>query len=236
MKKTVILGLITAALNISAEATNISVIDFSGANFNIVTLSDGTPMATGGGLIRIGYFNTALQGPTWSTDIRSTDPAVAATAMQAFIPLGETAGAPLGTGAGTSTGPRFATRTISSVSYTGRLAGQVTLVSSTTGTANTASAAGVPAGTRISMLVYSDGNTIMLPGEQFGIFSADNWLMPADSGLNLQLNSNDVNLATEFYRGTSGSLRLSGFAVVPEASSSTLALLAGLGLIARRRR
>lgn len=235
MKKTALLAFASIALSVPSKATNISVIDFAGTVSNIVTSSTGVPMATGAGRIRIGYFNTSAQSASWANDLRSTNPALTNSALTSFVPLGESAGAPLGTGAGTSTGPRFAQRTVNSVVQQGRLAGQITSVSSTTGDPNSISASGVPAGTRIYMLVYSDGaDTILGLGEEFGVFSSDVWVMPADSGLNLQLNATAVDLTGEIFRGSSGSLRLAPF--IPEPSGALLSLLAGLGLVARRRR
>lgn len=237
MKKTALLTLLSVAFGISAKASNISIIDFSGTTFNIITSSNGTPIATGAGRIRIGYFNTAAQSPTWSTDLRSEDPATVSNALAAFVPLGENTVVPHGTGSGTASGPRFATRTISGTTYTGRLAGQITGVTPVPGVPNTFNAGGVPAGTRIYLLVYSDGSdTVLNAGEELGVFGADTWLMPADGGLNLQLNSTNVDLPSEIARGDSaqGQLRLG--ALVPEPSSSLMALLAGMGLIARRRR
>jgi hypothetical protein len=221
------------------QASNISVIDFSGTVSNIVTLENGTPMATGAGALRIGYFNTALQGPTWAADMKSNDVAKVNAAMAAFIPLGETGG-PFGTGTGnTTSGPRFANRTVNGAAVTGRLAGQIASVTPTTGTANTANAAGVPSGTRIYLLVYSDGNFVLDGTEQFGVFSsATDWLMPTDAGLNLQLNATSITQATsatDIVRGSFGSLHLQSF-IVPEPGTASMGLLAALGLLARRRR
>jgi len=235
MKKTLILSLALAASSLSVRATNISVIDFSGTTLsNPVTLESGAAMTNGGAMIRLGYFNTAAQTATWLTDLRSNDITKINSALASFIPLGENAAAPNLGDIPTTAGPRFAQRTINGVSSAGRLAGQITTVNPAVGTPNTQNANGVPSGSRIFMLVYSDNNSTLTFGEQFGVFSSDIWLMPSDAGLNLQLNSTDIDGAPEVFRGTFGSLKLA--AIVPEPTTGAMALLAGLGLMARRRR
>jgi len=235
MKKTLILTLALAGSSLSVRASNISVIDFSGTTLsNPVTLNSGAAMPNGGAMVRLGYFNTALQSGTWLTDLRSNDVAKVNSALQSFIPLGENAATPNLGDVPTTAGPRFAQRTINSVSSAGRLAGQITTVNPVAAAANTANPGGVPSGSRIYMLVYSDNNSTLTASEEFGVFSSDIWLMPSDGQLNLQLNTTDIDGAAEVFRGTFGSLKLAPF--VPEPSTGLLGLLAGLGMIARRRR
>jgi hypothetical protein len=234
MKKTILSSAFAVAFAASAMATNISVIDFSGTTSNVITSSLGVPTASATGYLRIGYFNSALVGQNWASNLRSDILSNVNDAMLAFVPLGESAGAPMGTGIGTATGPRYANRTINGVAETGRLAGQITNVSSTTGAPNSISGSGVPAGTRIFLLAYSGGDAALGIEEEFGVFSADTWVMPADSGLNLQLNTTAVDTEGEIYRGSFGSLRLAGF--IPEPSSALSVILAVAGISLRRRR
>jgi hypothetical protein len=241
MKKTLLLaalGTLTCAL--PSQATNISVIDFGGGTENAVTLAGGTALTNAGHTIRIGYFNTAAQTGTWASDIKSLNLANITSALASFIPLGENSvGQPvLGTGAGTATGPRVANRVVNAVQKPGRLIGQITDVNPVVAPANTVNAAGVPAGSRIFMLVYSDNDSVLHNGEQFGVFSADNWLLDPDGTLSLSLNMTDANTAAEVFRGTlnAASLRTEMAAIAPEPSTGIMALFAGLGMLARRRR
>jgi len=235
MKKTLTLTIALVASTLSVRATNISLADFSGTTLsNPVTFADGSSLPTGGAMVRIGYFNTAAQTGTWLADLRSNNIAQINSALQSFIPLGENAAAPnLGDIPTAATGPRIQARTINGVSQPGRLAGQITTITPVAGTANTANAGGVPNGSRIYLLVYSDTNSTLTQSEQFGVFSSDVWLMPSDGGSNLQLNTTDIDSAAEVFRGTFGSLRL---APIPEPTSGALALVVGLGMLSRRRR
>jgi hypothetical protein len=229
----------------TASASNISVVDFAGTTLNPVVYSNNATIInttvssgvqTAGSLIRIGYFNSALQTSTWAQDLRSTEITKVNEAMTSFIPLGESAGGVTGSGSNAATGPRFTQRTINSTVYQGRLAGQITGVTSTTGAANSASSSGVPSGTRLYLIVYSDFNSVLAEGDQIGVFSADTWLMPSDNSLNLSLNTTEVNTAGEVFRGSIGSLVLAApFAAIPEPAFASL-LVFGTLLGFRRRR
>ncbi|HEX2750365.1 MAG TPA: PEP-CTERM sorting domain-containing protein [Verrucomicrobiales bacterium] len=239
MKKTLLfaaLGVLTGALK--SQATSIAVIDFGNGTENAVTLNSGATLANGSIKVRVGYFNTAAQDANWLTNLKSTTISSINSALASFIPLGENSvNQPLlGTGAGTATGPRIANRVVNSVQKPGRLIGSVTDVNPTPGTPDTVNAGGVPVGSRIFMLVYSDGDAVLNNGEEFGVFSADNWKIDGDSTLTLSLNTTDINLASEVYRGTFGSLKLGPVGNIPEPATGALGLLAGLGMLARRRR
>jgi hypothetical protein len=245
MNKTLLFTLSLAASTVSVRATNIVISDFAGnapnTVHNVVTLANGNLLTNGATMVRFGYFNTSAQGATWLSDLQSTDVAKINSALQSFIPLGENAATPnLGTITVTPTNssPRISARTINGVSENGRIVGQVTAITPVAGAANTANAGGVPAGSRIFVLVYSDADAVLNNGEQFGVFSADIWSMPSDGGLNLPINTTDVNTAGEVYRGLLGSsqIRLSAVGVIPEPTTGALGLLAGLGMLARRRR
>jgi hypothetical protein len=239
MKKTLILTLALAAGLTSARASNISIIDFGSLTpggpvlSNPVTYADGSSLPNGGIRVRLGYFNTAAQTATWLSDLQSNDVARINSALISFIPLGENAQrANLGL-VPTTTGPRTLQRNVNQVSSPGRLAGGINEVVSVAGTPNTENASGVPAGSRIFLLVYSDADATLGATEQFGVFSADSWLMPSDSGLHPVLNTIDVDTAGEVFRGRFGSLQM---ALIPEPAATGLALLAGLGMLVRRRR
>jgi len=242
MKKTLILSLLIAT-GFAAQASNISVVDFGSTSAggpiisNAVTFNDGSALTNGGIKVRLGYFNTSAQSGTWLADLQSTSVTRITSALQSFIPLGENAAnANLGD-IPTTTGPRVLQRSINGVSSAGRLAGGIANVNPATGAPNSVSPNGVPAGSRIFLLVYSDADATLSasPTEQFGVFSADSWLMPSDGGLNPILNTIDVDTAGEVFRGTFGSLKMN-FVNVPEPTTGLLGLLAGLGMVARRRR
>jgi len=236
MKKTLILSLALAGSALSSRASSVLVSDFSGTTLSQpVTFADGSSLTNAGILVRIGYFNTSSQSATWLTDLRANDVAKINSALQSFVPLGENAATPnLGDVPTAAAGPRIQARPINGVTQPGRLAGGIQNVSPTTaGQPNTINANGVPAGSRIFLLVYSDLNSTLNVGEQFGVFSADNWLMPSDPSLPLGLNTTDIDGAAEVFRGTFGSLKL---APIPEPTTGAMALLAGLGMISRRRR
>jgi len=238
MKKTLILSLALAASALSSRASSVLVSDFSGTTLsNPVTFNSGASLTNAGILVRIGYFNVSAQSATWLADLRSlNDVSKINSALQSFVPLGENAAAPnLGDVPTAAAGPRIQARPINGTTQPGRLAGGIQNVNPTTSSGpNTLSANGVPAGSRIFLLVYSDNNSTLNLGEEFGVFSADNWLMPSDPSLPLGLNTTDVDGAAEVYRGTFGSLKLGP--LVPEPTTGALALLVGLGMISRRRR
>jgi hypothetical protein len=241
MKKVLIIAtLCSLSMSVQSFASTITVSDFSGvgATFaeNVVTLGDGTKLASGSGSVRLGFFPTMTPSEVGTLFRSFTTPQQVANGIQTnFVPLGEgldpDLGAPGGTGGASP--PRFATRAINGVAgVTGRLAGSVINVTPVPGAWNPANITGVPAGTRLYMLIYDAA--VALNSNQFGIFSADTWLMPSDTLVNPTLNTVDVG-ASEVFLGSSaaGSLRLS---VVPEPSASLMAVLASLGLVARRRR
>jgi hypothetical protein len=234
MKRGPLIFCLFVACVFPARASNISVADFSGTTLqNPITFQNGSSMPNGGGLIRIGYFNTAAQGERWLFNLRSTNYARVRKALQSFIPLGENVLTPnLGEIPAPQTALRFTQRQINGVLQQGRLAGQITNVVPVLSTPNSVNPGGVPAGSRLFLLVYAfaDGNV----AGPFGVFSADNWLMPADPTLPLQLNTTDVDRAAEVFVGTFGPLGLR--AVVPEPASGTMALAIGIGLISLRRR
>ncbi len=193
-----------------------------------------SPEGVTGAQVRMGYFSgfDGSNDGELAAALASDDPTVLSGALSRFIPMGENFGGNTNLGTVTATGlPRITARTINSVSYQGRLAGQVSNAVVTTGAPNSVSPSGVPSGTRIFLLVY---NTSAATATELGIFSSTAWIMPADNLTNPTLNTVDVDEVAEVFRGSfNGSeLRL---AVIPEPSAALLAFV-GAGFILLRRR
>ncbi len=237
----------TTTIASTCLASNISVVDFSGsgATFaeNVLKTTSGQTFATGAALIRIGYFSNFSAGDsalmsalTSTTDRAATYAAIASR----FVPLGEGVDVDLGVYPGTppnpASGPRLATRTINGVTgIQGRLAGAVNSIKPVGGAANSfdpQNIAGVPIGSRIFILAYDNLNAAN--ATSMAIVSADNWLMPSDDLSNLTLNTVDVNTASEYVRGTVGSIGMVSW--IPEPSASLLGLIGSLALLRRRRK
>lgn len=227
-----------AAASASLGAS-ISINDSSGATQNPVRSSSGAVLPTGSALVRVGFFSDfATSDTALLSSLANNDKSVVySTLSSRFVPLAEGRDTDLGNFSTATSGFRLANRTVDGLTNTpGRLAGQAINVTPTAGTPNSYNASnitGVPANTRLFILVY-DGLT---PEASNGlaIFGADTWLMPSDSLASLQLNTIDINVPAEILRGSQGSIRLADFTPVPEPGVSLLAL-ASLGLLARRRR
>lgn len=231
---------IAFAAPLAANASTITVSDFSGTSVanlqqNIVKTSNGNNVATGGAKIRLGFFPTTAVSAVADL-VRGTKQEVYSNLLTKFVPLGEGLDGDLGSpgGTGGAAPPRFANRAIFGTQYTGRIAGSVVGVTPAPAATvwDSGNITGVPAGTRIFMLIYNNADPNL--ATEFGVFSADTWLMPSDNLSNPTFTTVDVNSTTEVFKGSLGSLVLSAF--VPEPSTSMMALLAGLGLVARRRR
>lgn len=219
--------LFSALLVLPASAVSVAINDTAGTTTNYITFSSGSVIPNGSALIRLGYFNTSAQLPTWAEDLKSNVIVLINSALNSFVPFGEGT-ANLGDPPGTSR-PRFDTRG----GIPSRLIGGVQNIQSISGTANSVSASGVPAGSRIFMLVYSDTNSTLTDGEEFGVFSATNWLIDSDNSAASVLLTTDVD-ASEIFRGSVGSLRLAPVGI-PEPSSSIF-LLSVIALSSLRRR
>jgi hypothetical protein len=238
--KTLLLSIVVASAPM-AVASNISLSDFSGsgATFteNVIRTSGGSALANGAARIRIGFFAGGLSSEVAAALGNTSQRADVLSAISNnFVPLGEGVAAPLGTQT-VAAGPRIGQRTVNTVSQAGRLLGQVTGVTPTGDAANSfnpGNVTGVGAGTRLYVLIYDNADISL--ATELGIFSATSWTMPANNLSNLTMNTVDVNTPAELIRGRSGSLILAGFPVIPEPSTGIMALIAGLGLISRRRR
>ncbi len=116
----------------------------------------------------------------------------------------------------------------------GRLANTMTSVTYLDGTANALATGGINRGTRLYMILLNQADTVVGLSTELGVFSATNWTVPATGTANMLLGLKDVDTNGEVFYGSLGSLNLN--AVIPEPSVSGMALLAGFGLISRRRR
>ena len=189
--------IITAAgaMVLEADASNILVSDFSGSGVTFrerpIRSADGSalnatlaPRAITVAQIGLGSFSgfDGSNDGELAAALASDDPTVLSGALSRFIPLGENFGGNTNLGTVTATGlPRITARTINSVSYQGRLAGQVSNAVVTTGAPNSVSPSGVPSGTRIFLLVYNAPSAI---ATELGIFSSTAWVMPTDNLIN----------------------------------------------------
>ncbi len=245
MKKQILALFATLVVVGRTQAVTISVADSSGALSQPLLSDGGAGLANGSALIRIGYFTGFVTNPVGveqtaakATLVTALSSGVQATVYAAvnnnFVPLGEGLDSDLGPIPAAGSQARLAQRTISGVSQPGRLIGGVSGVNPNTDPEATRAnpITGVPAGTRIFILAYNalDPNN----ATEMGIYSATSWLMPASAAATLQLNTTVVDTPGEILMGRNGSLHLGAF--VPEPSAGIMGLLAGLGLIVRRRR
>ena len=203
-----------------------------------MTTSTGTLLATGGGSLRIGYFldstSSVLSSGDWS----------AINAL--FIPLGE-GRANLG-GVATPV-PGNVPIPIPSGATGGRFLGSITGVTGTNVAADPpASLTSLSQGVRLFLFLSNSANPSTLAPNQFALVSdstlwrapKDDPAIPGGASLTMAMNANNINEPADVFwgaiasEGTANFLRLAP--VVPEPSATLLGLLAGLGLIARRRR
>jgi hypothetical protein len=220
-----------------------------------VTVSPGSPAAefkvSGGSVITnaanykilVGFFTdythgtSDLAGSAFRTGLGNAS-TTARTALSSFVPLG---------GGNANLGPNGFTWNISAL--TGTNAGKFSVNQSLNNAAlvfagtsasnveNRVSPDGLVRGTRLFVLAY-DSNSENY--NEAGVFSADTWRIPGGVGMtaststSITLVLSQVDTALEVFRGSLGSLVLAP--VVPEPTTGVMALLAGLGLISRRRR
>jgi len=215
MKKLILLALAAFASLSSAATIGIT----SGTPAQTVKLSNGNFISTTA-WIRVGFF---VGGDT--AGLSEASDAVLATIQSKFVPIGESTSA---AGYGTVAGNSLAFNPANS-----SLQGAVNDVTFGSGTANTVVTGNIARGTRLYLLIYDQ----KVNPTELGIFSATNWTVPTSTLVNTaNLTLTGVDTAGEVFRGTLGSLVLAPITVVPEPTTSVMALLAGLGLISRRRR
>ena len=223
---------VTLLLTRAADASTITLRDFtgSGATFqqNVVMTSSGQLMPDGSGLVRIGYFlNFDPLDPGFFARLACPPGPLLSYINSNFVPLGE--GSPaLGSVVGLPLG--FTTRTVNGISQPGRLFGTITGVTPTAAPPNTLEPGGVPAGSRLFLLIFDQATPGM--STAFGLYSATTWLMPSNPSFNFPLATPAVDTYPEVFLGNLG-LTLS--VCIPEPGTATLSLAAAGAWLSRRR-
>jgi hypothetical protein len=227
--------LLTSFFGFAAFASAATVSLTPSPNANVLT-SSGQP-GQAGWLVQVGFFKGWTSSQTQIDSLSDADKADVYSYISGnFVPLGAP-GAPI-----------FASNAIASAGYgdintfgigtVGAAAvptatGGATGVTLTSNPANSLSAGGLARGTRLFLLIYNAPTADA--ATELGVFSASTWTVGA-TATNVSLATTSIDTAAEAYRGAIGSLRLAPLNVVPEPSTSLMALLAGMGLVARRRR
>jgi hypothetical protein len=143
-----------------------------------------------------------------------------------FVPLGE-ATSPAGLG-----NPADNTLRIDGTTHT--ITGSITSIVYGNGTPNTLTPGSLSRGTRLFLIVEP------LSGPDLGIFSADNWIVPASGDLNMPLRLTDINTPSEVFRGQLAFNGLNSTLIAgslcPEPGPSLLTLLTAAALTTSRRR
>lgn len=191
-----------------------------------------------GARIRVGFFVGGLT-PSLQTTLSSGGffdlPTDGSTGT--FVPLGEAAS--LRAGYGTASDSTNVTKlvagairwsvTLSNVTYQGATSDPLDN--------NTIADGGVPRGTRLFVIAYNQNGygTAATPGFEWGIYSdPTTFVIPESGTATLSLNVALVDQPSEVFWGSLGSLGT--LPAIPEPATGMLGLLAGLGLITRRRR
>lgn len=244
MKKIILL--LTALSVSTASAATVSVASTIPAGGNIhgaangqVVLKDAAGNVLPSGMrIRVGFFvgysgalDATLRAPGGALELLSPNSA------NRFIPLGEP---PTRVGYGDDTSATNLTKTIAG---TVRWNTNYTNVSYVGGTDdpsddNTTTDGGVARGTKLFVMVYNtedlNAGAAPGPGFEYGLFSADNFLIPQAGSATTSLNVALVDTPLEVYWGLlATSLHT---APIPEPATGLLAFLACAGFISRRRR
>jgi hypothetical protein len=229
--KTALLGLLLGYS--SAHAATITVVGSTTQQVFIGTAAgeNSNVLATVGSRAVVGFFRGFVDDETTRTALSGTGTALTNYIQTNFVPLGSPAAVGDATGFGATS-----TVAVGLVSGATSVSGGVTGASLVfaSGTANAFSPGGVNRGTRMFLLVYDAPTSA--EATQLGIFSATNWTVPTTTSSIMSMTLNSIDSQAEVFRGKLGSLILAPINPVPEASSSALALLAGLGLMSRRRR
>lgn len=232
MKNTFKLILALAAISGSANAATIVV--QSGSPALDFKLSSGSRLLTSGSGVVLGYirgFSTATAAAV-GTALADQNRSVLTYLAANFVPIAAE-GSNVNYGTSAAATP-WGLKDVGGVTTaSGTIENSNWLSSSGSAPANSEQAGGLVRGTRIFLLAYNGSS--LSNATELGIFSASTWTLPASASLNtLSMTLTQVDQASEVYRGSIGSLVLAP--VVPESSTSALALLAGLGLMSRRRR
>ena len=228
MKK-LILSLLLAASAFSAKAA--SIVLQSGSPALDIKLSTLQPLSSSGGGVVLGFF----KGYTTAMNAQLSKDGAELRSFLAdnFVPLGAP-GSNVNHGANSAANP-VSLRAIAGGGTTaaGTIENSTWAASTGAAPANSLQEGALVRGTRIFLLAY-EGQSLAAATE-LGIFSASTWTIPAAAAVNTaSFTLTQVNDAAEVYRGSLGSLVLAP--IVPEPSTTLVTLLAGLGLISRRRR
>jgi hypothetical protein len=233
MKK-IVLSLALSLTAVTADAATIVV--QSGNPAQEFKINATTPLSLVTGGIAIGFFRnyTAAMNPMLADETTGVLDFVA----QNFIPIGRfTSDVDYGTNSVAN--PLSLRPTVAPAPPGTTAAGTIEnsnwLAAGGAVTANSVQDGGLVRGTRIFVLAY-DG--VSLESASFlGIYSASTWTISTSAAVNtLSLTLTQADIAAEVYRGSIGSLILAPVGVIPEPSTSLMALLAGVGMMARRRR
>lgn len=226
--------LITAA---TAQAASISILPSTTRN---LVNSLGQPLMVSNASAQIGYFIGFTDSAQQRAALADPTPGIRTYIGENFVPIGAPTsplwgdlGQPAANYGGQGTVDVASTGTPAYVTVTGSVNNSALLFSGSA--ANTFDGTGVPRGSRIFLLVW-DNEDPSAAGE-LGIYSATSWTVPTTTSTTMSAPLASVDNASgayEVYRGALGSLVLGP--IVPEPSTGLLALIAGCGLISRRRR
>jgi hypothetical protein len=105
---------------------------------------------------------------------------------------------------------------------------------------NTIADGGLARGTKLFVMVYNTGSltpNFADPNFQYGLYTDASFIVPETGSATLSINVANVDTAADVFYGALGaSLHTAALTIIPEPSTGIFALIAGLGLIARRRR
>ncbi len=214
--KSFIYGLILTAGTTATQAAlvNIAANSFAGTAPKMLTTTAGLPLALGS-VVRLGTFPAGAPTITAATTFAQLN--------ALFVPIGETAGADDGTN-----GPLTIndTNPVNPAATRGSFGGTINAVQNTN--------ASFAAATRIYMMVLDVPFTNMAAATQWAILSdAVTWTIPATATRTLTTSQIDV---ADAFAGVVLPTEIRLAPIIPEPSTGLMALLAGLGLVARRRR
>lgn len=240
MKFKTILATATVAFLASSSHAAITISSNNSGSGRQITTSTGTPLATGAGSMRIGYFLDAN-----SPVLRSGD----WTAINAvFIPLGEGGPATLGvvTNPVQAPGPPIP---VPSGATAGRYNGSIGGITGSNAAVDPAPNSNtLSQGVRLFLFASNSPDPKVTAPSQFALVSddvlwrapKDDPLIPGGASVTMALNLANISDASDIFHGTVESVAGTNFLrlalPIPEPGTTLLGLVAAAGLIARRRR
>jgi hypothetical protein len=244
MKK-IILALSLFSVGVAQAATvsvtsTVTTANVHGPVNSQVALKDSSGATLPAGMrVRVGFFvgytsamDAVLRAPGGALNLIPGQPVQ-------FVPIGEP---PLRAGYGDDTSANNMTKTIASAIRWNTNFTNVNYVGDpdSAGDNNTIATGGLARGTRLFVMVYNTGSLnpeFGAPGFEYGLFSDPSFIVPETGTATLSLNVANIDLASEAFYGTIGnSLHTALLVPIPEPTAGVFALLAGLGLMVRRRR